>query len=220
METSREVPGGQVVKERLSRFLQSCCRVLEDTVADDDAFMPVTAVYRDGGNHPVAIMIPTADGLGDAMTIVETALPLAATGFDSDLVVLVSDTYHAQDLINPLTGKNWEHGEMGAVFEMGNPGGLVGEALSMCASTPTGILAVGSLPYVRKGKDVEWAKPEDSPTADANGVEGRIPQMLMSIWNGKHLVATPTADRQILDLLLIDLLAKVGMEVSTNPEGT
>jgi len=129
-------------------------------VAQGKDFAPMVMVIRD--ERMVAQVLP---GSGDGGNVAKIAR-VAAASFGADELLLVNDTYMAsgETRLNPVTGKEWQHGDMAHLVEhhRGLERGFVVEAI-VVFHTGNGVADhMVSLPYRRLGHGrVEWLPPHD-----------------------------------------------------------
>ena len=141
----------------LDLHVQSARMTLEERTAQGAPFAPMILPFRQ--NRMIAMIIPPD---GDGAQIASTAR-LAVNGFDADMVLIVSDSYMAAttDMINPVTEKPWNHGDMEdlAANHHGLERGLITECLVVSAIRRGDTTLFRSLPYVReKDGTVTWAE--------------------------------------------------------------
>jgi len=146
--------------ETFRGHIEAAKATLAETVAQGKDFAPMVMVIR--GGRMVAQVIP---GTGDGGNVAKVAR-VAAASFGADELLLVNDTYMAsgETRLNPVTGKEWQHGDMANLVEhhRGLERGFVVEAITVF-NTGHGVADhLVSLPYKRleRGR-VEWLSPHD-----------------------------------------------------------
>ncbi len=151
---------------------QAARTTLEWTVANGKPFAPILAVYREGRIRAYVVP-PSGDG-----AVIRFTGQLAVQLFRVDAIVTVSDTYHAERPINPVTNQDWREGEMQDVAENhhGLEEGWVAEALVIGIQNKAGENALVELVYTRAGDVVVWGERTvfDSST---DQVKGRLFEM-------------------------------------------
>ena len=198
--------------ERIKNFIGSCCSTME-AVKDGEPYVPVVAVYREGLHHPAAIVMAPGRFDISPMEMMSTFIGDVARGFDGNLLVLVMDSYGTDAVNNPTTGRPWRSGEMGQVLDVGNPDGVVYEALAVTVTDPDGLTAFTQLRYHRHGTEVEWLDGIAPGAEEATNISGRVPSMAQVAWDGPPLRARSPEDRLLKDLALTELLTSTGLVV-------
>jgi len=147
---------------------------LEESARAGADFAPMIMVIR--GGRMVAQVLPEAPQGG--VDIAHTAR-ISIAAFGADEIIIVSDTYEAvgETMINPVTGKEWQHGDMADLVENhdGLARGLVTECLIVLL-TGRGIPdRMATLPYVRgEGGAISWTTESFQDLTDGQGAD-RIP---------------------------------------------
>lgn len=146
---------------------------LEHTAAQGRNFAPMVMVIRDG--RMVAQIIP---GEGDGAIVAKTAR-VAAASFGADELLLVNDTYMADgpDRLNPVTGREWQHGDMEDLVHNhdGIAKGWVTEALMVLVTGRDQPDHMASLPYVRHPDGTVTWSPDGHDLVDGRGGQEHIP---------------------------------------------
>lgn len=147
-------------EKEFQAHVHAAMSTLDAVVAKGEDFAPMIAVIR--GGRMVAQIIP---GDGDGGTIAKTAR-VAAAAFGADELVLISDSFMAsgQSMVNPVTGKEWQHGDMEDLVtnHHGLERGFVVEAITVFHTGYDVAARLVSLPYRRLGQGrVEWLSPTD-----------------------------------------------------------
>lgn len=133
--------------DELAAHVAAAKTTLGHTVAKGEPFAPMVMVIR--GDRMVAQIIP---GTGDGGMIAKTAR-VAAASFGADELVMVSDSYAAAGptMTNPVTGKEWQHGDMEDLVNnhRGLERGFVTEAIVVFVTGRDRPDHLVILPYVR-----------------------------------------------------------------------
>jgi hypothetical protein len=143
-------------------------------------------VFR--GNDLVAMVLPSQHDRELILAIFRAA----AGGFDGDALGLTIESYTTPpmnvdgpvaDVINPLTGRPWEQGEMNDAVKHHDAlaKGWVVEALSITCANRAGDLTMMSLPYRYAGRHLVWLDPQVLPSE--GHAEGVIPDAMIAAMN-------------------------------------
>jgi hypothetical protein len=187
----------------------------DDNVDGDDDLPFTIDCWRDGLR--IAVLI-----FGQAIPdIVLKAAHMAIIGFNADRVVVCNEGY-IQNLItdptappygiNPATGREWEHGELGEVFTSGQHPGVVVETLNVLDVRRDGTGWMCGAPYERTARQVRWLP--KLTMIEIDGIDGgRVPDAL------HHAFAQPCMldeARPAIDELGLDLAyAQTAMDITT-----
>jgi len=140
--------------ERLEVHALAAKETFTQMLADQGQFAPMVIAFRQ--ETMICMAVP---GAGDGRVVAATAR-LMASGFHADSVMVTSDTYGANQLDNPLTGRRWRAGEMEdvALNHDGIAQGWVHEALIVNVIAREGRQLLRMLPYLRgsDGTSVTW----------------------------------------------------------------
>lgn len=139
------------------------------------------------GDRPVIMLMPLDTGRDEVLR----AGYAAATMFGCDTLSITHESWQTGERLNPLTGKDWEVGDMQDLAENhdGIAKGWIAEALMSYAVNRAGDLVSGFQKFVMHGDNengytVEWTETQVLP-AEQSGVQHRgvIPESLVSFMN-------------------------------------
>jgi len=135
--------------------IESARLTFEQMIADDAVFRPMIMVYRD--DLMIARVMPNSPG-SDGGAVIHFAAQISVALFRATDLVIVMDSYHSNLLINPMTGKEWEHGEMNDLADNhdGRAHGWVTDSITMILEDRAGANALVEMPYSVDGKTVRW----------------------------------------------------------------
>lgn len=127
---------------------------------------------------------------------------LAANGFDADILALVYETWFTDRLINPVTGKIWEAGELQDVVEnhdARNKGWVI-DSVMVAAVNRAGDFRGRNLPYRIVAKHLVWQ--DDKFDADKSNRDGL-----------QHVGIIPDGLREIMqDATMSQYVARAGLD--------
>lgn len=128
---------------------------LEDCLAKDEPFRPMLMVYR--GDRLRAQVIPMDPG-NDGGAVIQFQGELCAALFRATDLVIVMDSYSAKTPTNPITGQEWQHGDMADVAENhnGRAEGWVFDAICLIFQDRAGAEALIEIPYRVVDGHIEW----------------------------------------------------------------
>ena len=155
---------------------------LEKTVADNEPFIPKMLIDSEG-----VLTVAMYPHSFEALTAMADFL--ISQGKPVDGICLTVDTYH---LIAPegeaIEDAQRYAGRLEIEFNSGNP--MVCEALHLNIVTTDHVMTV-SIPYVRKGRKVEWRDELIVDDADAeHTIKGRFPDLLREIIRATNVEAS------------------------------
>lgn len=109
-----------------------------------------------------------------------TAVDLSAHGFCADLMAIAYETYEANSLINPLTGRTWVDGDMQRLVDDhdGYARGWVRDAVMISVLNRAGDARHRMMPYQIKDKQVIWLAGKDTAAGGLTDIGGLVPELL------------------------------------------
>lgn len=148
------------------------------SVKHGDVLPPSLVVFR--GDAEVAVVM--AQG---ARNEVLRAARLCIGGFEADVLVFTSDTYHSTLPVNPRTGKDWAPNEMADVADHyeGRENGWVSDAIHVMVVNRAGDAVATSVPYQKVSRRrIEWGEPWVMSPDEEKGehLSGVIPDTLLA----------------------------------------
>lgn len=150
-----------IATDEINAHVEASMSTLEELVRDGDTFSPMLMVYR--GEFMVAQVMPQNPGPDvDPGAVLEFVGQLCAQLFRATDLLIVMDAYCATGptMTNPLTGKEWQHGDMARLAEQhdGRAKGWVSDALTLILQDRDGAEALIELPYRLEGRRVRWGR--------------------------------------------------------------
>lgn len=157
---------------------------VENATTREGTFIrPSVLGYR--GNEPVILLISEQVDRDQGLA----AVRLAAMGFGCDAVALVTDSWHASTMTNPLTGKVWGPGEMQVAVEQhdGIERGWITEDLTTLVVNRAGDQSFGmdgfrieQVGYGARTRHfrIEWV-PTEWDGVEADKLDGKVPNALV-----------------------------------------
>lgn len=153
----------------MQAHIRAAQTTMEAVVHASKAFSPMIVVIKD--NVPVVHMIPP-DGDG---AVIQMVSRVAADMFEADEILMISDTYTADEPMNPYTMKPWMRGDMEnlAMHHQGVERGWVRDCLMLMFARRSGDHMMHTMPYkvtpdAGEGREITWLEPKML----AEGVDG------------------------------------------------
>lgn len=174
--------------------------------------MPFSVQFWRDGEMAASMRV---EGDTDDLTF---SVRVAVIGFSADVVVLSLDSYNALQDENPLTGAEWEHGEMEKSADQLIQMGAISEALTTMAYDRSGPLGLRVQLYRRVDNRLEWGAPDDAD--EFHPIQGYLDAALRDIMQSRRaidgvplevLTAGPHSKETVLtaaDMMTAELIAE------------